>query len=91
MTINFRMQIDTGEAVSVMSMVNYEQLWPLGNGPTLKPTYAKFIYHLLRGCFEDSWHNDIYQNQKCQLPVVIVDTPGPTLLGRSWLSQIQLD
>jgi len=44
MTINgysVGMQIDTGAAVSIMSMVNYEQLWPQGNGPTLKPTNTK--------------------------------------------------
>ena len=34
MTINGHsvgMQIDTGAAVSVMSVVTYEQLWPQGN------------------------------------------------------------
>ena len=36
------MQIDTGAAVSVMSVVTYEQLWPQGNGLTLKPTNTKF-------------------------------------------------
>ena len=32
-----------------------------------------------------------YQNQKCQLPLVIVKHPGPTLLGRNWLYHIRLD
>ena len=47
MTINGNsvgMQIDTGAAVSVMSVVTYEQLWPQGNGPTLKPTNTKGMF-----------------------------------------------
>ena len=41
MTINghsVAIQIDTGAAVSVMTMVTYEQQWPQGNVPNLKPT-----------------------------------------------------
>ena len=88
MTINGHtvgMQIDTGAAVSVMSVVTYEQLWKPTN--TKLTTYSGDVLKtvgILTCNFE-------YQNQQCQLPLVIVDTPGPTLLGQNWLSQIQLD
>ena len=93
MTINGHsvgMQIDTGAVVSVMSMVNYEQLWPQGNGPTLKPTNTKLTTYsgdVLKTVGIITC-NVVYKNQKYQLPL---DTPGPTLLGRNWLSHIQLD
>ena len=32
-----------------------------------------------------------YNGQSQELPLVIVASSGPTLLGRDWLSQIQLD
>ena len=96
MTINGHsvgMQIDTGAAVSVMSVVTYEQLWPQGNGPTLKPTNTKLTTYsgdVLKTVGTITCNIE-YQNQQCQLPLVIVDTPGPTLLGQNWFSQIQLD
>ena len=33
----------------------------------------------------------VYQSQKAVLPLLVVDTPGPPLLGREWLPRIKLD
>ena len=54
-----------------------------GNGPTLNPTNTKLTTYsedVLKtvGIITS---NIEYQNQQCQLPLVIVDTPVPTLLG----------
>ena len=35
--------------------------------------------------------NVTYQNQKRQLPLLVVSGDGPSLLGQGWLQQIKLD
>ena len=88
------MQIDTGAAVSIMSEATYQQLWPQENGPPIETTTATQLSTYSGDMLETlgTITCDIeYQLQKCQLPLIIVKHPGPTLLGRNWLYHIRID
>ena len=81
------MQVDTGASRSVMSKRLFKSL-PVQ--PPLQPpdrallTYTQEEVPVL-GVAEVEV---VYQNQNAVLPLVVVDTPGPPLLGREWLHRI---
>ena len=85
------MQIDTG---AIVSEATYEQLWSQGNGLPVETTTVSQLSTYLGDILETVGTVTCeveYQNQKCQLPLVIVKHPGSTLLGRNWLYHIRLD
>jgi len=87
------MQVDTGAAVSIMSIVTYKQLFSQENSPPIEPTNMRLSTYsgdMLETMGTVTCEVE-YHNQKCQLPLVILKQPGPTLLGRNWLFKIRLD
>ncbi|KAL6460959.1 hypothetical protein MHYP_G00309250 [Metynnis hypsauchen] len=85
-----KMELDTGSAVSVISQSEYEQYF---KGTALKPSDI----HLKTYTGERIRPvgvvpvNVKYQNQHSMLNLYVVKSHGPTLFGRDWLTQIQLD
>lgn len=84
------MELDTGAAVSVISWREFKKLFPhkqlqpaslklrTYTGAMVKPKgLAKVVVH----------HND----QTAELPLYVVDTIGPALLGREWMQDMRLD
>ena len=88
------MQIDTGAAVSIMSEATYKQIFAHKRlSPPIEPTSMQLSTYSgeklqTMGIITVEV---LYQKQRCQLKLVIVKQPGPTLLGRDWLSHIKLD
>ena len=87
------MEIDTGASLSLISQTTYSQLWPEGGAPALeKSTFRLRTYTgeelklvgkaVVKLCFE---------NQEEVLELLVVEGSGPSLLGRDWLSKIQLN
>ena len=85
-----RMEVDTGSSVSLVSQATYERLW-LKRG--LSPCKYRLRLYLeesitVLGCMQV---NVIYKTQAVQLPLLVVEGSGPSLLGRNWLEHIVLD
>ena len=84
------MEVDTGASLSLMSHATVQRLWP---GRSLEPTDVRLLSYSkepipVLGC---TYVNLDYLGQTGRFPLVIVEGSGPSLLGRNWLSQIQLD
>ncbi|XP_043192677.1 uncharacterized protein LOC122365484 [Amphibalanus amphitrite] len=86
------MEVDTGAAVSVCSVADFDRLWP-DRGPVLQPcsvqlkTYSEEPIAVLGQVEVDI----DYAGQSARLPLVVVDGSGPCLFGRNWLEYIRLD
>ena len=84
------MEIDTGATMSVTSETTFNQLWP---GRCLSATdvrlcsYTKDPISVL-GFVEVKI---LYHKQTANLPLLVVEDRGPSLLGRNWLNEITLD
>ena len=84
------MEVDTGAAVSIISEMQFKQLFPkvkLDKSSIQLRTYTGEKLPVLgqinvRAQYEDQTKN---------LDLVVVAGNGPTLLGRNWLLQLQLD
>ena len=84
------MEIDTGASLSLVSEVTYKKLWP---GKRLLPTPVKLTTYSgeklpVVGQMQAQVHHD---NQSAQLSFVVVKGDGPSLLGRDWLSSLNLN
>ena len=84
------MEVDTGAAVSIMLQTTFDELWP--NRSKAPSTVRLQSYSgepiSVVGSIEVAVE---YQEQSAELPLVIVEGNGPTLLGRNWLKHIRLD
>lgn len=84
------MEVDTGAAVSIMSQTTFDELWPnRSKAPSMVrlQSYSAEPISVV-GSIEVAVE---YQEQSAELPLVIVEGNGPTLLGRHWLKHIRLD
>ena len=87
------MEIDSGATFSIISNSTYKTLWPGTSGPKLRPanvplkTYTRETIKVLGSLSVNVAHN----GQLKSLPLLVVAGNGPSLLGRDWLSQLQLD
>ena len=84
------MEVDTGASICLMPESTFNTLWPgrsLQSSSMRLQTYLKETIPVV-GC---TCVNVDYNGQVCELPLVVVGGFGPSLLGRDWLSQIQLD
>ena len=87
--ITVRMEVDTGAAVSVMSVELYNAV---GGGPLdrcemrLKTYTGEILQPLGVG-----WLNVEYKSQRITLPITVLNGPVPTLMGRNWLMKLKLD
>ena len=83
------MEVDTGVSLS-LSNATFQGLWP---GRNLDTTHVRLQAYsgqpipVLGCCCVNVW----YKGQTEQFPLFVVEGKGPTLIGRDWLSQIQLD
>ena len=84
------MEVDTGASLSLMSNATFQGLW---QGRSLDTTHVRLQAYsgqpipVLGCCCVNVW----YKGQTGQFPLFVVEGKGPTLMGRDWLSQIQLD
>ena len=84
-----RMEVDTGAAVSVMSLSNYDRV---RNDQQLKKSDLRlktYTGEIVRPCGVGEVSVE-YQKQKRNLPITVVEGNVPNLLGRDWLSQLKL-
>ena len=81
-------QVDTGAAISVISYSTFQNLWDLmKKSHTKLQTYTGEEINVL-GSFSTTVY---YKGQEEDLPLLVVEGYGPSLLGRNWLSRIKLD
>ena len=78
------MELDTGAALSVISHSTYLSTWSEEERPVLEPSHVQLSTYsgevlTIRGAIDVQVK---YQSQQCQLSLQVVDTSGPTLLGR---------
>ena len=86
-------ELDTGAGVSLIGEVEFRKLWSRRSAPALRrgrvtlSTYTKDPVPVLGEC-------DVrvrYEGQRKQLTLIVVKGDGPSLMGRNWLTQFQLD
>ena len=85
-----KMELDTGAAVSIMSKAQWDHLTdsaPLAPCNLNLLTYTNAKVKAYGEALVTVCHN----MQRKRLPLVIVDSNGPPLLGRNWLQQLKLD
>ena len=84
------MEVDTGAAVSIMSLKQQQELFLDGQ---LQPAgIALHTYTAQRVEVVGSLPvHVVYKDQEKELSLVIVKSEGPALLGRDWLAHIRLD
>lgn len=89
--IQIPMEIDTGASKTVVSEVTMNKL-----NTKLKPTHVKLRTYTgeeipIKGQCEVQVAGDDIQGPGKILPVIVVEGDGPNLIGRDWLSEIQLN
>ena len=85
-----KMELDTGSAVSVLPYKQYKEHFgheKLAKSLATLQTYTgeKITPKGEMKC------NVRFKGQEKELTLLVVETPGPALFGRDWLSKIQLD
>ena len=86
----FRMEVDTGAALSIVSEDTFKQLWPdksVQHSQIKLKTYTGEALEVV-GSVEMKVR---YKAQEATLPLVVVKGNGPSLFGRDWLEHIRLD
>ena len=84
------MEIDTGASVSVISKTTYQREfneYELQENSVRLTTYGGEPLSVCGELVIDVAHGD----NKAQLPLLVVDKDGPSLLGRNWLACFHLD
>jgi len=83
-------QLDTGASATVIPVTVYNELfssYKLDPTNTSLRNYTGDKVHILGQLSMNIQYNDQYH----ELPLIVVDSPGPPLLGRNWLHKIKLD
>ena len=90
---NLEMEIDTGVSLSIISDKTYQSLWTSQPKPDLQPTTVKLhIYTQESITVLGSITVDVaYKGQSKTLSLLVVAGQDPSLLGRNWLKELQLD
>ena len=86
-----RMEIDTGASLSLVSEATFKQLWP---GRTLEPSTVRlktYTGEVLKVLGSAQVHVTCSKGQEADLPLIVLQTEGPSLLGRNWLQNLRLD
>ena len=83
------MEIDTGAAVSVMSITLFNEIegGELERSNMRLKTYTGEILQPLG----IGWLEVEYNSCKLRLPIIVLSGPVPTLLGRNWLRQLDIE
>ena len=84
------MEVDTGASLSVISEATYKSLSTV---LSLQPTQAKLCTYTGEslGVLGSISVSVLHNQQQKQLSLLVVSGDGPSLLGRDWLTQLQLD
>ena len=88
--IVLNMELHMGAGASLISEETYRKHFAstkLSTCPTKLHTYTGESIRVLG----QITCNVNYQNQHAELPLVVVEGTGPSLLGRDWLSSIKLN
>ena len=83
--------MDTGASMSLMSESTFTALWPrrrLQPADVKLQTYSKDPIPVVGHCCVTVKYNG---QTASEMPLVIVESVGPILLGRNWLTKIRLD
>ena len=89
----FKMEIDTGAAVSIISKSTYDTLWSRNDAPPLEPaattlrTYTGKEVKAVGRINIDVKHGE----ERKRLSLIVAHGSGPSLLGQNWLSELKLD
>ena len=88
-----KMELDTGASVSVISEAKFQSTWRGKDAPILQPSEVKLQTYTgeeisVVGCIQV-----VVEHNGCrkELPLLVVQGDGPSLLGRDWLKVLQLD
>ena len=84
------MELDTGASVSLISKATFQQLWPereLQSTNKKLTTYTGESLEIL-GIIDVHAKHGV---NSATLPLMVIDLPGPSLLGRNWLESLRLD
>ena len=88
--ITLSMELDTGASVSIISEKTYKKV--LSSKALEKSTVSLRTYTGEPLDVMGSMEGEVkYKSQEARLPLLVVTGEGPSLLGRDWLQQIQLD
>ena len=87
-----QLEVDTGASASVISESTYRELWP-EDPPKLLETQVKLQTYTgekikILGSIKVKVE---YEQQKQMLGLLVVAGPGPSLMGRDWLTKIRLN
>lgn len=91
--INHKMEIDSGSLHSVISSDTYVKLWPV-NPPHLLPVSDQCLRTWnseelnVNGYFDV---NVCYKNRNVNLPLLVLQGCGKSLIGRSWFHSLGID
>jgi len=91
---SLEMEVDTGASVSIISEETYNRLWtPEDAPPPLQESCVKLRTYSGEqiGVKGSTTVTVKYKEQTEQLPLVVTNGSGPSLLGRDWLTKIYLD
>ena len=86
-----KMELDTGASMSIMSQTTFFGLWP---GRSLEETdvrlqsYTKEPIPVVGCCYVNLGYKGQTVNN---VPLLVVEGSGPSLLGRDWFTRIRLD
>ena len=85
--------VDTGASVSIISEETYNRLWSPEDAPPLQESSVKLRTYSGEqiGVKGSTIVTVKYKDQTEQLPLVVANGSGPSLLGRHWLMKICLD
>lgn len=89
-TINGRMEVDTGASISIMAEEVFRPLRE--EGITLNPTSAMLFTYTAES-IPVVWSTEMrveHHGQAATLPLIVTRGQGPPLLGKDWLSALKL-
>ena len=88
-------EVDTGSASTLMNARTFKLVQSTGGDDSLELRQCNARLRTYTGepiQVEGEFNAVIhYSDQHLELPVVVVDTPGPNLLGRDWMNFLRLD
>ena len=87
------MELDTGASLSIISEKKFCSLWSTQARPELQSSSVK-LHTYTKQAIEVLGSITVkvtYKTQVKDLPLLVVAGEGPSLLGRNWLTELQLD
>ena len=87
------MEIDTGASVSIVSKRTRKSVWKKRKAPLkdTKKTLKTYTGEPVPVCGKLTVWIDTLDERRLSLPLVVVASSGPRLLGGDWIRQVQID